>query len=197
MNVARQELEAAIPEICSNGGVLPTLLRASLVALTLVALGCEADRCDPSGSTVEDPDRAIKNGTCAAENTAFEDTFECSRVEGPCPASDGEASAKVAELPERLEEPDLAWATAQLGACSCSCCHHIGAIADHLWAWDFSPVWTDSATAGVLRELIEPAAPEYRIDGSKNNGFTVRELHLPTTDAYRMRSFIERELARR
>ncbi len=174
-----------------------SLLSSLLLAVVAPLLGCDDERCHPSGSEVEDEDKAIKNGTCGPENTAFEDTYECSRVEGPCASSSGEASAKVAEDPTRLEDPDLAWATAQLGACSCTCCHHIGAIADHRWAWDFSPVWTDSATGSVLRELIEEADPDYAIDGAKNNGFSVHALHLPTTDAARMRGFIERELARR
>ena len=97
----------------------------------------------------------------------------------------------------RLDDPDLAWVTAQLAACSCSCCHHIGAVADHRWAWDFAPAWTDSATTDVLQTLTEPAEAEYRIDGSKNNFFTVKELHLPTTDATRMKDFLTREIARR
>ncbi len=172
-------------------------VRALLIAVALVGAGCDADRCHPSGASVDDEDSAIPNGSCAAENTAFEATYQCSKVEGPCPGSSGAASAKVAEDPVRLEDPDLAWATAQLAACSCSCCHHIGAIADHKWAWDFTPVWTDSAKTDVLQTLIEPADSEYRIDGAKNNGFTVRELHLPTTDAARMRTFISRELERR
>jgi hypothetical protein len=70
-------------------------------------------------------------------------------------------------------------------------------VADHKWVWEFAPAWTDSATSSVLRTLIEPADPEYRIDAAKNNGFGVRELHLPTTDPARLRAFIARELERR
>jgi hypothetical protein len=176
--------------------LVTTAARTFVLASTLLCSGCEDDRCHPSGDTVED-DNAIKNGTCAPENTAFEDSFACSNVEGPCPGSDGDASAKVAEDPARLEDPDLTWAAAELAACSCSCCHHIGAIADHRWAWDFSPVWTDSATTEVLSTLIEPAEAQYRIDPGTNNGFSVSELHLPTTDATRMRGYISREIGRR
>ncbi len=168
-----------------------------LAALALASSACGADRCHPSGNAVEDEDNAIKNGTCAVEGTLFTDSFSCAKVEGPCPGETGEASAKVAEDPARLADPDVDWARAQLGACSCSCCHHIGAIADHQWAWDFAPVWTDSAKGSVLGTLLEEAAEEYRIAAASNNGFGVRELHLPTTDAARMRGFITRELERR
>jgi hypothetical protein len=92
--------------------------RFALLAVLSLAWGCGTDRCHPSGNDVEDEDSAIKNGTCAAEGTLFEDSFSCSKVEGPCPGSDGEASAKVAEDPSRLQDPDLEWSRAQLGACS-------------------------------------------------------------------------------
>ncbi len=181
----------------SSRSVLSLAAIVALASVVFLLLGCGTDRCHPNGKDVADEDDAIKNGTCAPEDTAFADTYACSRVEGPCPESSGVASAKVAENPLRLEDPDLAWATAQLAACSCSCCHHIGAIADHRWAWDFTPVWTDSATGGVLETLMETADSEYRIDGRKNNGFSVSALHLPTTDAARMEGFLTRELGRR
>jgi len=167
------------------------------VILALFSMSCSADRCHPSGDSVDDEDEAIKNGTCAVQGTLFEDSLSCSKVEGPCPGKRGEASAKVADDPDRLADPDLDWAREQLGACSCSCCHHIGAIADHKWAWDFDPVWTVSAESSVLRELNSTADAEYRIEAASNNGFSVRELHLPTTDPARMQAFIARELERR
>ena len=174
-------------------------MRSTWVALfvSLLLSGCGNDRCHPNGNDVEDEDSAIQNGTCALEGTLFEDSFSCSKVGGPCPGSSGQASAKVAEDADRLADPDAAWARDQLGACSCVCCHHSGGIADHEWTWDFEPVWTVSAESKVLRELLEPVDEEYRMSPAKNNGFSVRELHLPTTDAPRLKAFIERELARR
>ena len=61
-------------------------------------------------------DALLKYG--AAEGMALEESFESYRVEGPCPASSGDASALVGEDPARLEDPERDCATAQLNACS-------------------------------------------------------------------------------
>src|SRR5688572_19689452 len=145
----------------------------ALVCLSIAGCGKDDGPCHPSGADVEDVNQAIKNGTCAAENTAFEDTYECSRVEGPCPGSSGEASAKVAEDPSRLEDPDLAWSVAQLDACTCSCCHDVGGVGDHRWSSNFTPAWTDSAETRVLRILLEPVPSDIRIAASDSNGLSM------------------------
>lgn len=165
--------------------------------LPLAALGCDAALCKPDGTDTSS-DEAIVNGTCAPEGTLFADSYACERVGGPCAESSGEAMARVTEDPARLADPDLSWSRAQLAACTCSCCHGVGGVADHRWAWNFEPVWTDSADGEALNHLLEPTPDaSERPNGVENNGFTLLDTAMPTTDPARMRAFIDRELARR
>jgi hypothetical protein len=164
--------------------------------LLFLACGEGSARCTPDGFDTG-PAGEI-NGTCAPEGTLYTDVYSCQGVDGPCPGSDEGASAKVDEDASRLDDADLTWATAQLGSCSCSCCHNNEGVSAYVWSWDFSPVWTDSLDAERLQKLVDGDTPhDNDIRPARNNDFTREGTGIPTTDPERMRAFLERELDRR
>lgn len=178
-------------------------MRARVSAMTLLAAvlaGCDDKVCTPAGEYDGDgPPPGVTNGTCAPEEQLFTDHFSCNGIQGPCPSSDERgAKRRVAEDASRLGDPDLAWSTAQLTSCSCTCCHHDGGLSAHVWSWDFAPVWTDSLDTERLKTLAaRPTDPHEDIAPADNNGFSRVESDIPSTDGVRMRAFLERELARR
>ncbi len=180
-----------------DGGMNPRLL----LALAPLLAACPASTpCLPDGSDAVDlPEDAIINGTCAPEGELFTDHYSCDTVAGPCTdEAPGQPSAVVDEDPARLDDPDLAWSTAQLGSCSCSCCHGNAGVAAFEWSWEFAPVWTDSANTERLRDLAAAPPSSYSsIPADDNNGFERETIGVPTNDAARMRGYIEREIARR
>ncbi len=141
------------------------------------------------------------NGTCAPHGELFLDHFTCDEVEGPSSTdrSDEHASTKVsAPDPARLDDPDLAWITAELAACSCVCCHNDTGIGAYRWSYEFEPTFIDSVDDEVLLRFTDPPPPHApKIPPEENNGFARGEFGFPSTDKQRFEAFIDRELARR
>jgi len=168
------------------------MLRIALLSSVLVLAACDGR-----------PATTPRNGTCVPEGERFEDFYTCEGIDGPSGDVALEARARVDHDPETLADPDYAWATAQVGACSCLCCHRDGAEARVIWDWTWAGAWTDSATDPVLdrlvgRNLSDPDFLPTQIEPVDNHGFErVRGAGLPSTDADRLTAFIDRELARR
>jgi cytochrome c553 len=179
----------------------PTLL-STLAAATLLACGGggPGEVCIAAGTTTDaDDPEVLFNGTCVAEGELFSDSYDCDLVEGPCSSVRLGATIEVGDPdPERLDDPDLAWSTAQLASCSCICCHNEDGVSAHIWSWDYAPAWTDTISSERLETLMEYAGHRGDIlQPEENNGFRRDIIGLPTNDPERMRAFAQRELARR
>lgn len=153
---------------------------------------------DDGGSGHDGGDGPVTNGTCVPHGEAFSDTYDCALVDGPSGDDSIGPTAHAEEDPTALDDPDLPWVLDELRACSCSCCHQVTGEAAFVWAWDFSPVWTDSIESDRLERLANG-----EISGSAglppevNHGFSRDPLGLPTTDAERMQAYLLREVERR
>lgn len=175
-----------------------------LVVSTLPLLSAcgEQGSCLADGVRYEElPEGSIFNGTCVPEGQRFGEQFDCDLVEGPCTdAERGQPSVQVIDPdPERLTDPDLGWASAQVASCSCSCCHNDAGVSAYVWSHDFAnEVWTDSMNTDRLRALAEyPVHTGNILSPDENHGFHRDQTGLPTTDPDRLRAFLEREIARR
>jgi hypothetical protein len=61
------------------------VLSSALLAASLLP-GCDdGPRCLSDGVRYDEiPEDAIVNSTCVAEGEAFDETYDCDKVEGPC-----------------------------------------------------------------------------------------------------------------
>ncbi len=85
----------------------------------------------------------------------------------------------------RIDDPDLAWLTAQTRRCTCSCCHQssLGGPAVYHWDLDFGPPWIDSSSDWALGVFA---------------GFTESDdQFLPIEDQERLQAVVQAELDRR
>ena len=172
------------------------------VGIGLWAAGCGPDddltAVDDDGFLAPLQNGQITNGTCVPDGQRFDDTYDCSLVEGPGPGSPAPPSSKVTNAdPARVEDPDATWAQEQLSSCSCMCCHNDqGGKGAVYWAVDFEPFWVDSVTDSGLRKLAGEGEAHDRsgyLNPEKNNGFS-RIKGPPTTDPDRMQAFMQRQL---
>ena len=85
----------------------------------------------------------------------------------------------------RVGSDDLAWITAEIRRCTCSCCHQstLGGPGSYFWDLDYDGVWLDSASDWSLRVLAG-------IQESENQ-------RLPTDDPERLQRIVEDEISRR
>lgn len=169
--------------------------------MILLLIACaDEGTCTPDGPTERPAEELLINGTCVEEGSVFTEVYDCSEVEGPCTSGEpSPAIAKVDEDPARLDDEDLEWTRDQMGACSCSCCHHVEGVSGFWWAWDFEPAWTDSIDSEALAGFINEEPDHFYDDlltEENNHGFT-RDFGAPTTDHERFGAFVERELDRR
>lgn len=107
-------------------------------------------------------------------------------AEGKYPTvSENKAGIDAPSDDPRLEDPELAWLTAEVKRCACACCHTArwGGAGVYFWDLDFEPVWIDSASLWSL---------------SVFGGYTEEyEQTLPTDEIERVRAYLEREADRR
>jgi hypothetical protein len=102
-------------------------------------------------------------------------------------------------LNNRTFMAEAAWASAQIAASGCACCHDGRLIAPSQWDIALGPLWIDSLSdtglslfAGLADSSVLGAYP-----ASDNHGFDRSLVGVPTTDPARMKSFALAELKRR
>ncbi|HHO53832.1 MAG TPA: hypothetical protein ENK18_23905 [Deltaproteobacteria bacterium] len=85
----------------------------------------------------------------------------------------------------RIDDPDLAWLTAEVERCTCVCCHRTsyGGPGAYFWDLDFGPVWLDSASGWSLEVFSG-------LRESENQ-------QLPSEDLARVQEIVGAELDRR
>jgi hypothetical protein len=116
----------------------------------------------------------------------------------PTPPNDDPDDPRLDDAAYRAE---LEWVRAQAEASACACCHTGSATPDGaaLWDTEAGPLWIDTVSDEALAMLggFTDSAAFGFFAPEDNNGFDRSTTGLPTTDAPRLRAFVERELARR
>ncbi|MCA9540310.1 MAG: proteinase inhibitor, partial [Myxococcales bacterium] len=96
---------------------------------------------------------------------------------------------------------EVRWVTAQVEACSCTCCHSTEATPNgpSLWFIEDGPIWTDAVSNNGLAMFagFAPSETFGAYPAADNNGFSRDRTGLPTTDVERLQRFVRSELARR
>ena len=171
--------------------------RLGFALFLLFSVGCGEEPGEPTPSPTGTP--TAVNGTCVAHGDLFTDEYSCTTVQGPTPESTDPASSKVTNPdPDRLTDPDIEWMTEELFACSCICCHINTGAGGYVWSAEFEPVFTDSISDDLLLRFIgPPPVAGNGIPPEDNHGFDREETGIPTTDAARMKAYIDREITRR
>jgi hypothetical protein len=96
---------------------------------------------------------------------------------------------------------ELEWATEQLEACACTCCHDSRVKDGKVGQWDIhrGPIWLDTLSDTGLA-LFVGAADSSALGAyppAENHGFDRERTGVPTTDTARMQAFLRAEMARR
>ena len=103
---------------------------------------------------------------------------------------------------EKSFQTEYAWATQEIEATACVCCHSLKDSPDtgpSGWHIGMAGLWTDGLDddgLAVLAGWIDSTAFG-AFEPQDNNGFHRTDIGLPTTDPERMRNFLEGELERR
>ncbi len=143
---------------------------------------------------------------CTEDGRKYADYGACAPVLSQRPYWPGRAAGTATADDPRLSDAtwkaEYDWATAQVEACACVCCHsdkHAPAAGPSGWFVEDGPIWTeglDDDGLAVLAGWVDSTAfgafkPE------DNNGFSRDVTGIPTTDVVRMQRFLEGELGRR
>lgn len=147
--------------------------------------------------------QAISGATEAGRR--FEDYAECDVVVTQRPYWAATATADTPANDPRLTDSawqaEYAWATEQVQASACVCCHsaEIAPEGPSGWHLEAEPIWLDTVDDDGLAMLAgwvdSTAFGAFHADD--NNGFDRSVTGLPTTDPARMQDFLAGELARR
>lgn len=105
----------------------------------------------------------------------------------------------------RLNDPafmkELDWATEQLEACACTCCHDSRVKDGKVGQWDIhrGPIWLDtlSDTGLALFVGLADSSALGAYPAADNFGFDRERTGVPTTDTARMQAFLRAEMERR
>lgn len=140
------------------------------------------------------------------EGRYFADYADCDVVRTQRPYFPVTAEADTPANDARLSDPDwmaeYEWATSQVEASACVCCHTTAEAPNGEpsgWYLEAGPIWTDSLDddgMAMIAGWIDSTAFG-AFDAEDNNGFSRDQTGLPTTDPQRMLAFFEGELARR
>lgn len=142
---------------------------------------------------------------CTEEGRRFIDQASCAtpwRQRGYYPVP---VAADTPPDDPRLADPaymaDMRWLTAQVEACSCTCCHsaEITPSGPAMWFIEDGPIWIDAVSDGGLAMFagFAPSETFGAFTAAENNGFSRDRTGLPTTDVERMQRFLRAELVRR
>jgi hypothetical protein len=96
---------------------------------------------------------------------------------------------------------ELSWATEQVAACGCTCCHDSRVKDGKVGQWDINrgPIWLDtlSDTGLALFVGLADSSALGAYPAKDNFGFDRDKTGIPTTDTARMQAFLKAEMARR
>jgi hypothetical protein len=96
---------------------------------------------------------------------------------------------------------ELAWATEQVAACACTCCHDSRVKDGKVGQWDIQrgPIWLDtlSDTGLALFVGLADSSALGAYPAADNFGFDRGRTGIPTTDTARMQAFLKAEMERR
>lgn len=109
------------------------------------------------------------------------------------------SSGDDARLRDETFLRESAWASEQIGASGCACCHDGRVIAPSQWDISLGALWIDSLSssglalfAGLADSSVLGAYPP-----AANHGFDREKVGVPSTDPERMKAFALSELQRR
>lgn len=96
---------------------------------------------------------------------------------------------------------ELEWATEQIAACGCTCCHDSRVLDGKVGQWDINrgPIWLDTLSDPGLALFVGLADSSAlgAYPAKDNFGFDRDLTGVPTTDTARMQAFLRAELERR
>jgi hypothetical protein len=143
---------------------------------------------------------------CTEEGRKYADYGACGPVLSQRPYWPGRPAGSAGDNDPRLSDAawktEYDWATAQVEACACVCCHsdkHAPAAGPSGWFVEDGPIWTeglDDDGLAVLAGWVDSTAFG-AFNPDDNNGFSRDVTGIPTTDVPRMQRFLEGELGRR
>jgi hypothetical protein len=142
---------------------------------------------------------------CTEPGRYFPDYASCDVVRRQRPFWEAPPANVPREDDPRLNDPafmkELDWATEQLEACACTCCHDSRVKDGKVGQWDIhrGPIWLDTLSDTGLA-LFVGAADSSALGAyppAENHGFDRERTGVPTTDTARMQAFLRAEMARR
>lgn len=149
----------------------------------ILAWACDGAPASDSGLDLPGHSACLPEGEVMPRETCVAVVEE----DGRLPTTSWRASNAVPpdEDDPRLTDPDYQWLTSEIERCTCVCCHRSSTDGPGAFKYDldFGPVWIDSANDWTLKVLLGDTGDALRT--------------LPSTDAERLRSVVEREWALR
>jgi len=142
---------------------------------------------------------------CTEPGRYYPDYASCDVVRTQRPFWEAPPANVPREDDPRLNDPafmkELEWATEQVAACGCTCCHDSRVGDGKVGQWDINrgPIWLDTLSDPGLALFVGLADSSAlgAYPAAENFGFDRDLTGIPTTDTARMKAFLEAELARR
>ena len=142
---------------------------------------------------------------CTEPGRYYPDYASCDVVRTQRPFWEAPPANVPREDDPRLNDPafmkELDWATEQVAACGCTCCHDSRVKDGKVGQWDINrgPIWLDtlSDTGLALFVGLADSSALGAYPAADNFGFDRDLTGIPTTDTARMKAFLEAELERR
>ena len=142
---------------------------------------------------------------CTEPGRYYPDYADCDVVRTQRPFWEDPPANIPREDDPRLDDPafmkELEWATEQVAACGCTCCHDSRVKDGKVGQWDINrgPIWLDTLSDPGLALFVGLADSSAlgAYPAADNFGFDRDLTGVPTTDTPRMQAFLRAELERR
>ncbi len=142
---------------------------------------------------------------CTEPGKYFPDYGRCEVVRTQRPFWEAPPYAEPDPNDPRLDDPafmaELAWATEEVEACGCVCCHDSRSFGGKFGQWDIArgPIWIDTLSDSGLALFsgLADSSALGAFPAEQNHGFDRIQTGIPTSDTSRMKSFLQAEMARR